>query len=162
MSFPNRLARTGEELVCYRFPSGSLGLASQADVDNRTSKQGPFRSVWSYWFGSKTLGAVPAVCIPPGSRLLVRDISEQLQREMNVRKLEEVTFTQITANSSRFRDAIRFRSGQEVLLQKLMEGQRVRVLDTSLTEVTDPDREHLNRLEYQMPIPAFYHLQLIV
>jgi hypothetical protein len=72
---------------------------------------------------------VPAVCVPPGARLMLRDIPEQLQREVGVGPVEEVTFTQIAADSHRYRDAIRFRNGREILLQRLIEGQRVRVLE---------------------------------
>jgi len=32
MAVPNRLAQEGEELVAHRFPTGSLGLASPADL----------------------------------------------------------------------------------------------------------------------------------
>ena len=31
MAVPNRLAEDGEDLVVYRFPTGSLGLASPSD-----------------------------------------------------------------------------------------------------------------------------------
>lgn len=71
---------------------------------------------------------VPAVCIPPGARLVLMDITEQLQDEIAVGRVEEVTFTQITAAPNAYRDAIRFRSGCEIQLQKLREGQRVRVV----------------------------------
>jgi len=36
MAVPNRLAREGEELVAHRFPTGSLGLASPADLKRAT------------------------------------------------------------------------------------------------------------------------------
>jgi len=32
MHYPNRLAVEGEELMAYRFPSGSIGLASPAGL----------------------------------------------------------------------------------------------------------------------------------
>jgi hypothetical protein len=46
----------------------------------------------------------------------------------------QAVFTQITAAVSTFRDAVRFQNGVEVLLQRLDEGQRVRVLDLFLAE----------------------------
>jgi hypothetical protein len=49
---------------------------------------------------------------------------------------EEVTFTQITAEPNRHRDALRFQGGREIRLQELSEGQRVRVLDVSSEENT--------------------------
>jgi hypothetical protein len=43
-------------------------------------------------------------------------------------------FTQITAAENTYRDAVRFRNGFEVLLQRFVEGQRVRVLSLSAAE----------------------------
>ncbi len=88
---------------------------------------------------------VAAVCIPPGTRLLVRDIPEELQTELRVGQTEHATFTQITADPYSYRDAIRFRNGREVILQKLREGQRVRVLDMGIAEKHDPVMELLSR-----------------
>jgi hypothetical protein len=42
---PNRLAVERENLVVYRFPTGSMGLASPADLNLLT--QAPGRSIWS-------------------------------------------------------------------------------------------------------------------
>ena len=82
--------------------------------------------------------SLPAVCIPPGSRVMVKDISPQLQREIDVRPVEEATFTQTTASPFRYRDALRFRNGREISLQRLRVGQRVRILDLSCADATDP------------------------
>jgi len=78
---------------------------------------------------------IPAVCIPPGARLLVKDIPAKLQHECGfLEEIAEAVFTQVTEVVNTFRDAVRFRNGVEVLLQRLNEGQRVRVLDLSSTE----------------------------
>jgi hypothetical protein len=71
----------------------------------------------------------------------VWDIPGYLQRDIDVRRTEEVTFTQITASSFRYRDAVRFRNGHEVLLQRLEEGQRVRVLSLSSPEFAESPME---------------------
>src|SRR6266540_4155049 len=64
---PNRLAVEGEQLVIHRFPA-SLGLASLCP---------PLAESWSE--------KVPvAVCIPPGARLFLRDIPEDLQSRFHV------------------------------------------------------------------------------
>jgi hypothetical protein len=132
MNVPNRLAREGEELVAYRFATGSMGLASYMDlhpnVDPPVPSKRTFWSMVKQVLEPPTASPVPAVCIPPGARLILRDIPEQLQRELGVEPTEEVVFTQLTAASHRYRDAVRFRNGQEVLLQWLREGQRVKVL----------------------------------
>jgi hypothetical protein len=132
MNVPNRLAREGEELVVHRFGTGSIGLASYPDLHPNVDPSAPSkRTFWSMVkqiLEAPTASPAPAVCIPPGARLALRDIPEQMQRERGVGPAEEVVFTQITAASHRYRDAVRFSNGQEVLLQWLREGQRVRVL----------------------------------
>ena len=111
----NRLAVEGEELVVHPFPTGALGLASPNTLQSR-------------WWSAK---ATPAVCVPPGARLLLRDIPMGLQQEFGVREAEEVTFVQQNAEAYRYRDAVCFQNGREILLQRLTCGQRVDVLDLS-------------------------------
>lgn len=75
----------------------------------------------------------PVVCVPPGARLLLRDIPEKLQRELNLSSVEqEVVFTELETTG--YRDAVRFENGAEVLLQRLTEGMRVVVLTLSSEE----------------------------
>jgi len=49
-------------------------------------------------------------------------------------KAGEAIFTQISAVEDTFRDAVRFQNGVVVLLQRLHQGQSVRVLDLSSDE----------------------------
>ncbi len=153
---PNRLAVEGEELVTYRFPTSSIGLASPADLDrcNRV-RQGPTatgRSWWSAiksWLNPPPLRAekVAAVCIPPGARLRVRDVSKDLQQELAVGHVEEVTFVELSASAYRYRDGIRFRNGREILLQYLDEGLRMDVLSLGPSEsVSEPFEEEEIRI----------------
>jgi hypothetical protein len=132
MNVPNRLAREGEELVAHRFASGSVGLVSYADLHPDIDPSAPSkRTLWSImkeFLHPPVTNPVPAVCIPPGARLALRNMPEKMQRELGVGPTEEVVFTQITAATHTYRDAVRFSNGQEVLLQRLKEGQRVRVL----------------------------------
>ena len=129
---PNRLAVEGEELVVHRFPTGSLGLAS------------PCPSVSRWWSGKQT----PAVCIPPGARLLLRDIPKDLQQQCGVCTAEEVIFTQLSATPFRFRDAIRFHNGREIPLQELQSGQRVKVLSLSAADFEHEEYQNLEE-EYR-------------
>ena len=115
--FPNRLAVEGEQLVVHRFKTGTLGLAPAC-------------------FSLKQIfspDSTPAVCVPPGARLLVQDIPERLQQALNVGSVEEATFVEQSADAFRYRDAVRFSNGAEILLQQLASGQRVLVLSL------DPD-----------------------
>jgi hypothetical protein len=124
---PNRLAVEGEELVTYRFPTGSIGLASPAEVKASVDcpGQGKRRSLWEaakYWFSSPNIKSVCAVCIAPGTILQMSRIPDDIGRRFALCTIEDVTFTQLTAEPFHYRDAIRFRSGRHVLLQALREG----------------------------------------
>jgi hypothetical protein len=120
-----RLALEGEELIVYRFPTGTLGLTSPIELERHNQELRGWRS----WFNP---GEVPcAVCVPPYARLLLRDIPERLQRELGVGTAEEVVLIQMNEMPGRHRDGVRFRNNQEVLLQHLAEGQRADVLSLS-------------------------------
>ncbi len=120
MGLPTRLAAEGEDLVVHRFSTGTIGLASPLDLTTQ-GKRG-----------------VPAVCIPPGTHLLLRDIPHLLRWRLLVGQEEEVTFTQITAETNTHRDAVRFVSGREIRLQELSVGQRVRVLGIPMGDNPPP------------------------
>ena len=161
MSFPNRLAREGEELVAHRFECGAMGFASPVDLlPEQIPMTARLRNVWSDLFGIPILRksqCVVAVCIPPGAHLRVWDIPGYLQREIDVRRTEEVTFTQITASPFQYRDAIRFRNGCQILLQRLEEGQRIRVLSLSVADFADLAIElegRAARWHKPVPLPA--------
>ena len=129
---PSRLAVEGEQLVVHQFPTGSLGLASACP------------SVSRWWSAKQT----PAVCVPPGARLLLRDIPSDLQQQFGVRGTEEVAFVQLSATPYQFRDAVRFSNGREILLQKLQCGQHVDVLLLSSGDFEHEEQQRLEE-EYQ-------------
>jgi len=136
MSIPNRLAVEGEDVVTYRFHSGSIGFASESDVRRMAGSNDPRVRVFllsqrSYGTSSPLAEPVCAVCVPPGARLLLQDIPEHLQHKLNVASSEEVTFRQMGMDAYTYRDAVRFESGLEIRLQDLIPGQRSRVLKLS-------------------------------
>lgn len=155
MSFPNRLATEGEELVVHRFPSGAKGLAGLLDIQRAAitlpARRKSLRSLLDsiglllkeIVTAPEDAKSVPAVCIPPGTHLLLRDIPERLQSQVGVRRVEEVRFIQITSEAFSYRDAVHFRNGCEIILQQLQEGQRVRVLNLSSTDTASPEVELL-------------------
>jgi len=150
MAVPNRLAREGEDLVAYRFPTGSLGLAAPCDVKRAAEPARTRGTLWGVlrdFFNPPRATPVAAVCIPPGARLQLSDIPLRVQREMGVEPEEQVTFTQISAAAHTYRDAVRFSNGRELRLQELREGQRVRVLDLSAAEELDLERLREERSE---------------
>jgi hypothetical protein len=127
---PNRLAEESETLVVHLFPSGTKGFASPADFKLAEKLGGAFGLL----LGLITPSAPCAVCVPPGARLLLHDVPERLQQQLGVGAQEEVTFTQLSADAYRHRDAIRFANSRQVLLQALAQGQRVDVLCLSSEE----------------------------
>jgi hypothetical protein len=142
-TYPNRLATDGEELIVHRFGAGSLGLASPADLTPVISAGKTAHDSWwsraKAWFVGnnpkwEAEKRVPAVCIPPGARLVLRDIPKSLQRELGVGEIEEVQFVETTAEVNTYRDAVRFQNRRQALLQQLREGQRVKVLSIAIEE----------------------------
>ena len=85
--------------------------------------------------------STPAVCVPPGARLRLRDLPGYLQLRLQVGPVEEVTFVEQSAEAFSYRDAVRFSNGREILLQHLRCGQRVDVLSLSgVEEEAEPQR----------------------
>lgn len=131
MGLPNRLATEGEELVTYRFLAGTIGLASAADVRKITETLPIART--GFWAAARELFCphsktkVRAVCVPFGACLRLEDVPKRLRHRLDIGMIQEVTFAQITAMANHYRDAVRFSNGTEVLLQKLVEGQRGRL-----------------------------------
>jgi hypothetical protein len=126
----NRLAVEGEQLVVHRFSTGSIGLTEPASVAAPA--------------GDTPSREACAVCVPPGARLRLQSIPETMRRELGADLEEEVTFTQLTAEPFMHRDALRFKSGSTILLQKLEPGQFVHVLDLSLAEERAPAEVTVN------------------
>jgi hypothetical protein len=132
----NRLAIEGERLVVHRFHTGSIGMVSETDLVP-VEKSG--RRLWQWLFSSlETPRANCAVCIPPGATVILHNIPQNLRQEFGVQEVEEVTFTQVTAIANSYRDAVRFRNGAELLLQRLTVGQRV---DVARLEMHEPARQ---------------------
>ena len=151
-SIRNRLAVEGERLIVHRFRTGAKGLVSPGSFRQATTKTSS--SFWRQWW-SEMRGRSPlqercplVVCIPPGARLLLREIPEHFRCQFGVGPIEEVTFVQLSANAYEYRDAIRFENGREVLLQKLPEGQQVDVLCLSSREFEEDQHRRLEE-EYR-------------
>jgi hypothetical protein len=123
MGVPNRLAREGEELVVYRFHTGSIGLASPDDLDRVAA----IRASRDFWTKVKDFFCLPetetvcAVCIPPGARLQLHE----------PKLTQAVVFTQTSSSTNDYRDAVQFANGKILHLQRLREGLRVKVIDLS-------------------------------
>jgi hypothetical protein len=145
---PNRLALTGEHLLVHRFPCSTIGLASPADLSSPFPVQQGWRRWWEWikakWTWRHSALLIPAVCVPPGSRLIVHDIPEDLQKELRLHKTETATFDQLSTDESSHLDALRFAKGEVVPFDRLSPGQRVEVLSLepalarSAAHVTQP------------------------
>jgi hypothetical protein len=151
MEFPNRLAVEGEVLVVHRFRSGSLGLASPQGCGH-ARKPGEKKSFWAKLRDFLVLPEeppTPAVCIPPGARLVLHDVPAPLRKRFSLGGDEEVRFLQTSALENRHRDAICFRTGHVLRLQELTVGQRVQVVDLG-----DSAQEELNTSGDREAIPT--------
>ncbi len=93
--YGSRPAREGEYYVTTRFPSGSIGFASEGDP--------------------KT-----AVCVQCDTRVTLTDIPDGLQARFGVGSTEVTTFAQ--ADFGAYRDGLRFADGRFVSLQQLQPG----------------------------------------
>jgi hypothetical protein len=129
MAVPNRLAQEAEQLVTYRFPTGSLGLASPADVARAATAAAPVRKTFFVM--------LKEFFNPPVARLRVQGIPQRLQQSLGVSPTEDVTFTQLSAAANTYRDGLRFANGRELRLQELREGMLVNILDLSCAEELD-------------------------
>jgi hypothetical protein len=139
MCYRNRLAVEGEELVVHRFPSGSKGLASPSDLsENRPGQRRRWWLVLKDALLSTHDQAVPAVCIPPGATLSIRNLSEALQRKYDLHSNETVIFQELTGVVHTYRDAILFPNDVQLRIQDLPEGLQVVVLDLGGQEAETP------------------------
>ena len=140
MCYRNRLAIEGEELIVHRFPSGSKGLASPSDLRENRERRRWWVELKDFLLGSNDQ-AVPAVCIPPGASLIVRNLSESLQRKYRLDSEETVFFQELTNVENTYRDAIRFANDVQLRIQDLPEGLQVTVLDLGDEEYSVPPSE---------------------
>jgi len=131
---PNRLVREAEQLMVYKFPTGSLGLASVPDVQRYEMElqQAPKLTLWQRFMCCLQLDSaeskIPAVCVPPGAHLILKAIPHPMRQRYGLEREEGVVFTQISADVNSYRDAVRFSNGVQIRLQELQEGQLVEVL----------------------------------
>ena len=137
----SRLAVEGEWLVTYRFPTGSIGLASRAEVHPEASGSSEGIKSISWWSAlrervchTRQSSDVAAVCIPPGAHLRMYCWSSVALQNLQIRPVMEVRFTQLSALEYQYRDAIDLRNGRTILMQKLPEGIHFEVLWTGSGE----------------------------
>lgn len=131
MSLSTRLAAEGEELVVHRFSTGSIGFTAAADL-NRKAEERRGMSPWRRLKQSILSidgTPIPALCVPPAARLLLRNVDADLRRKHGLADEEEVKFVQLSADLNTYRDAICCRRGLVLRLQDLPVGQRATVLD---------------------------------
>jgi hypothetical protein len=138
MMIDSRLAVEGEQLVAHRFKSGSVGLISMLDFTKwRARPRGGFWQRCRECFTARNEPA-PVVCIPPGARLRLEGLPQPLRERFDLGGKEDATFTQISADVNWHRDALRFSNQATVLLQALPEGQTLKVLGLSSSEIDEP------------------------
>ncbi|HZS56547.1 MAG TPA: hypothetical protein VFA65_19225 [Bryobacteraceae bacterium] len=141
-AIPNRLAEDGERVALYRFGTGTIGFASCGDVQsNQTRQRGwkKFCSEMKALLLPRRCPGVPAVCMPPGTRLLMSNIPVEIQRVHGMHSGDAVVATEISSRSYSYRDALILPNGKCVLLQELPEGLEALVLSTALEVVENAE-----------------------
>lgn len=141
-TIPNRLANEGEDLVLHRFATGTLGFASlsdlaQQEIQTRNQPAGFWPAVKAF-FAPRRCASLPAVCIAPGTRLLLTEVPKTVQHTLCIGCPELVVFTELSNRSYSYRDALQFPNGTRVLLQDLPEGIHATVLSTVPEFSVDP------------------------
>jgi hypothetical protein len=138
-------------LIVHKFRGGSKGLASPAELEVLTKiapapqGTGLIRSLFHWVKERRRVRSaeperdLPAVCIPPGAKLYLEGITPTMCEAFGFGEAEEVTFTELTMEPFRYRDAFRFKNGAEILVQRFPEGMLVEVLALALAE--DPEEE---------------------
>ena len=110
--YRSRPAVAGEKLTLRRFPTGSMGFVSGTVCDT-------------------------AVCIPAESRLLLDGIGESTQEKHGVGAVEEAVLTRLKRGP--YKDAVRFSTGTELVLQRFAPGLTVRAIgETFAKNGVDP------------------------
>jgi len=79
--------------------------------------------------------------------LLLHDIPAYLQQRVGVGAVEGVIFIQQSMREFSYRDAVRFSSGREILLQYLLCGQQVDVMSLSSGGSVEEEAAHQRREE---------------
>lgn len=157
MGLPNRLAAEGEDLILHEFPTGTRGFTPDTfNLDVLPNWRYALHIIFQALLGVPQAGKM-AVCIPPGARLLLFDVPDELRKSQGIGPRAEVTFTQLSASAHEHRDAIRFDNGRELLLQRLEKGQRVRVLRLNLEsreELPSPPAESFRLAERRIDFIA--------
>jgi hypothetical protein len=121
-------------LFVHKFGFESKGLASREDF--LAARPGILRRIADFITrpGEKILLDLPAVCVPPGARLIISGIPRWLQQKYRVGPTEGVIFTQVTHEPFRHRDAFQFGNGRTLLLQRFPEGVRAEVVRLDLED----------------------------
>lgn len=144
---PNRLAEEGDQLVLHRFETGTLGFASVCDIERDALRKQENRGWWAElkdWMLFRRPPKLPAVCIPPGARLLLTDVPRRVQESLCVGESEVAVFTEISNRIYSYRDALILPNKTQVLLQDLAEGIHATVLSLSSDGVKEPTYEEMH------------------
>jgi hypothetical protein len=129
----NRLASEADDLVLHRFGTGSLGFCAFAELQ-KEMRRSSMACAWAsfvHWLYPRRKSGLTAVCVPPGARLLISQLPECARMGSGLFEFESVQFAQLSERSYAYRDALRFSDGETILLQKLPEGLRVKVMALS-------------------------------
>jgi hypothetical protein len=133
----SRSAEEGERLVVYRFPNGVQGFVSSAELcPVRPSAEGFWNRVAALLSGKPE---PCAVCLQPGTRLILRDLPVSLCQKLGLQRDEEVTIMHREVGAHK--DGVLFRGGRRFLIQWLPVGLEADVLSVTVRPIlTEPNK----------------------
>jgi hypothetical protein len=146
-TLPNRLAAEAEELVLHKFETGTLGFASAVDLSRSEVQKSETDSFWTAIknrLSCRRRSRCPAICIPPGARLLLTDIPRPVQMRLRIGPCEVATLTELSDQSYSYRDALLLPNNTRVLLQDLPPGIHAVVLSLSPEAEAEPAKIRLH------------------
>jgi hypothetical protein len=152
-----RLACEGDELVTYRFETGSIGFAGLSEVEQHAARSHSTRGLFGRmieWLRLGNTSCLTAVCMPPGARVELDTTSASHRENVGLPPRCEATFDEITTESFMYRDALRLPDGRVLLLQSLPEGIRAKVLSLGSNAAAIDEAVLLHRLEEEERILA--------
>lgn len=160
-----RLACEGDDLVTFRFETGSIGFAAISEVQQETARTRVQRGMLARlidWLRLGNASCVTAVCMPPGARVELDATSLNAQDNIGLQPHSEATFDEISAESFMYRDALRLSDGRLLLLQSMPEGVRAKVVSLGsnaavMDEAVLVSERRAEPDEIRTPVPSVRH-----
>jgi hypothetical protein len=135
---PTLLATEGQQLAIHAFVDGAIGFAAPEAVRRlhkfRHAEPGIkscfTRSLARVFRFRRTAPPVPAIYVPGGTCVILKDIPPEIQAKYTVQREEGAALVETQGSPN----CLRFANGREVFLRDLPDGMLLEVLSLAETE----------------------------